>query len=91
MISPYKNKINSLKKLLIEHIEDVDYFTADESFDNLASMYFLEFIFYSRVLDEEIAEGKDQNILKGTLEELTSLMDNWREMIEMQAKWGTIR
>jgi hypothetical protein len=102
MISPYKEKINSLRTLLMKHIEEVDYSTADECFDSLSSLYFLEFVFYSRVLDEEMEPIKgdldfvnplirNETLIRGTLEELSFVMKDWREMIELQAKWGTIR
>jgi hypothetical protein len=73
--------------MLIGHIEDVDYITADKSFDALGLLYFFEFIRYSEVLEEE----KEKELITGTLEELTSRLSEWREIIDLQEKWGTIK
>jgi len=79
MISPYRNRIRLLRENVIEHVEEVDYETANKVFDALS-------FFYSRTIDE--TENKD--LKKGMLEELTCRMDEWKEMIEMQEKWGEI-
>jgi len=86
MISPYRNRIRLLRENVIEHVEEVDYETANKVFDALSFFYMHEFVFYSRTIDE--TENKD--LKKGMLEELTCRMDEWKEMIEMQEKWGEI-
>jgi hypothetical protein len=89
MISPYRSEIRHLKETVIDRIEDVDYEIADICFNKLSKFYLLEYIFYLRVLEEE--SEKEEELKTGTLEELSIVMDKWREIIGLQEKWGTIR
>lgn len=86
MISPYADEICYLRETVIDRIEDVDYKTVEKSFDSLSKLYFLETIFYS----ERIDEIKDDEEKERLLVELSLREDDWRQMIELQEKWGTI-
>jgi hypothetical protein len=86
MISPYRSEINQLRKIVIDSIKDIDYSSADLGFDRLSYLYYQEFIRYSEIIEET----KDEELQGKFLEELTSRMDKWRAMIELQEDFGTI-
>jgi hypothetical protein len=84
MKSPYQDEIKHLRETVIDHVQDVDYLSADEGLDRLSSLYFLEMIFYSRVIDEELNE----EIKKSLLEKLMIKMTEWKMAIKFHEKWG---
>jgi hypothetical protein len=84
MKTPYEDEIKHLRETVIDHIQDVDYLSADEGLDRLSSLYFLEMIFYSRIVDEE----KNEEIKKSLLEKLMIKTTEWKMVINFQAKWG---
>jgi hypothetical protein len=86
MISPQRNEINELRRIVIDSIRNVDYESADLGFDRLSGFYYQEFIRYSEIIDEI----KDEELKGKLLEELTLRMDEWRAMIELQEDFGTI-
>jgi hypothetical protein len=87
MKTPYEDEIKHLIETVMDNIQNVDYLSANEYLDRLSELYYREYAFYSRIIEEE----KDEEIKKSLLEKLTIKMTEWKMVINFQTKWGEIK
>jgi hypothetical protein len=86
MAGLYENNIKQLKESVIANIKDASPIIINKCFDALSILYLNEYVHYSEDIEKEESREEKEKIRK----ELTSTMDDWRETISIQEKWGDI-